>query len=176
MVDIGQRVLVEYRAKLNDGTEFDSTYRSDKPLDVVIGSGKAVAGLEKAVMDMSIGEKKIVHIPAAQAYGKYNDALIETIPVETMPDADKLPIGKYIGVTLPDGPVFIKVLKIEDGLVYLDFNHELAGQDITLEIELVDVAQETAIDREKHPAGCACGCDKVKDALKKDATQKVAAH
>ncbi len=61
--------------------------------------------------------------------------------------------------------VFMKVLKIEEGNVYLDFNHELADHDITLEIDLIAVEAKDAIERELHPQGCACGCDKLKEAI-----------
>lgn len=42
---------------------------------------------------------------------------------------------------------------------------ELADHDITLEIDLIAVEAKDAIERELHPQGCACGCDKLKEAI-----------
>ena len=36
----------------------------------------------------------------------------------------------------------MKVLGFKDGYVYLDHNHELAGEDLYFEIELLDASQE----------------------------------
>lgn len=166
MPQIGDKVLVDYRAFLvEDGSEFGSSYRDGKPLELVIGENKSVPGIEKTLLDMSEGETKTVELPAKQAYGEYDERLIEVIPYDQMPNADELPVGKYIGVNMNGTPVFMKVLKIENNNVYLDFNHELAGKDIKLEVTLHKVEVEDAIEREKHPAGCACGCDRLKEAL-----------
>lgn len=166
MPQVGDRVIVDYRAFLaEDGREFGSSYRDGKPLELVVGENKSVPGLEKTVLGMEEGETKTVELPAKQAYGEYDESLIEAIPDDQIPNADALPVGKYIGVTMGDTPVFMKVMKIEDGIVYLDFNHELAGKDIRLEVTLHEVKVENAIEREKHPAGCACGCDRLKEAI-----------
>lgn len=166
MPQIGDKVIVDYRAFLvDDGSEFGSSYRDGKPLELVVGENKSIPGLEKTILDMEEGETKTVELSAKQAYGEYDESLIEKIPYDQMPDADALPIGKYIGVKMGDVPVFMKVLKIEDGNVFLDFNHELADKDIRLEVTLHEVKVENAIEREKHLAGCACGCDRLKEAI-----------
>lgn len=165
MVEIGDKVKVDYRAMLEDGTEFGSTYRDGRPLEVVVGSGKSVPGIEKLVIDMVPGETREITLPPEQAYGAYDENLIEMIPYDQMPNADQLPVGRHIGVRYGEETVFMKVLKIEDGWIYLDFNHELADKTIKVEVTLLEVETRDAIDREKHPVGCACGCDRLKEAL-----------
>lgn len=165
MAQIGDKVHVHYRAKLEDGREFSSTYREGKPMELVIGNNRSIPGLEKVLLDMNAGEIKTVVVPAKDAYGTYDVSKIEVLPYDKFPNADELPIGKYIGVNMGGDQVFMKVLKIEEGNVYLDFNHELADHDITLEIDLIAVEAKDAIERELHPQGCACGCDKLKEAI-----------
>lgn len=166
MAEIGDKVTVDYRATLDDGTEFDSTYSRNEPMQLTLGNNLSIPGLEKALLDMEPGETKTVHLSPEEAYGHYDESRIEIIPFNDIPNAENLPVGEYIGVTMGEVPVVMKVLKIEDGNVYLDFNHELADRDITLEITLRSIDNPNAIERELHPAGCACGCDRLKEALK----------
>ena len=79
--------------------------------------------------------------------------------------ARQLPVGSYIALSTPAGTMRVKVLKIEDGLIYFDHNHELAGKNLHFDIQLIAVDQESAIEREKHADGCACGCGKLKQSL-----------
>lgn len=167
MVELGRRVKVHYRGTLDDGTEFDNTSKHGAPLEYVVGSRQVLAGFDKAVSEMEVGEKRTIHIPASEAYGTYDEGLIEVVPVDNMPHADQLPLGEYIVVSTSAGDTRVKAIKIENDMVYFDHNHELAGKNLNFSIELISICGEYAssIERELHPAGCACGCDQVKKAL-----------
>ena len=69
----GDTVKVDYTLKLADGTIYDTSI-GKKPLQFTLGSGQAIAGFDKAVVGMEIGQTKVVTIPAAQAYGAEPDA------------------------------------------------------------------------------------------------------
>lgn len=165
MVEAGQKVLVHYVGTLDDGSEFDSSVRRGEPLEFVVGSRTMLPAFERAVSEMEPGEERTVRIPAEKAYGPYDESLVETIPVDAFPHADKLPVGEYIVMSAGSEHVRVKVEKIEDGRIFFDHNHELAGCDLTFRIRLVAVRHESAIERERHPAGCACGCDRLKQSL-----------
>lgn len=165
MVEAGQKVSVHYVGTFDDGSEFDSSIRRGKPIEFTVGSRTMLPAFEKAVADMEPGEEKTVRIPAEQAYGVYDGSLVEKVPVAAMPDADKLPVGSYVILSTNIGTVRVKVAKVEDGYVHLDHNHELAGKDLTFQIHLITIEHESAIDLERHPAGCACGCDRLKKSL-----------
>lgn len=130
-------VQVHYRGTLDDGTEFDSS-AGREPLEFVSGDGMVIPGFEKAVQEMEVGEKRTVNIPAAEAYGERVDEAIQRIPVDAIPDADKLPVGEYVYLQGPDGqPIQVLVAGVEEDEVLFDFNHQLAGKDLTFELELV---------------------------------------
>ncbi len=167
MVEIGQKVKIHYKSSLESGEVFDNTFLRGEPVEFTVGSKTLLPGLESAVCDMQVGETKTVFIPAIQAYGLYNENLIEAVPYDEIPNADKLPVGKYIEVRTPKGNVRVKVAKIEDDLVYFDYNHELAGKNIIVEVLLYSVENESAVEREMHPVGCGCGCDRLKKSLAK---------
>lgn len=167
MVEWGRRVKVHYTGKLDDGTVFDSSVQRGEPLEFVVGSHQVLPGFSRAISRMGIGEKRTVRLSSSEAYGVYDESLIEAIDARDIPEADRLPIGEYVTFSSPSGVLRVKVLKIEGDKVFFDHNHEFAGKDLTFTLELISVYgdYESAIEREKHPAGCACGCDKLKKAL-----------
>lgn len=166
MIEIGQKVRIHYVGKLDGGCEFDNTYTREEPIEFVVGSRSIFPELEKSVTEMEPGEKRSVFIQAKDAYGLYDESMIEKVPADSVPNADLLPVGKYIQIAAPSGPINVKVSKIEDESIYFDHNHVLAGKDLTFEVELIDVVHESAVEHEKHSPGCGCGCDKLKAALK----------
>ena len=71
MSNQGKKVKTHYRGTLDDGTQFDSSYDRGEPLEFTCGAGQMIKGFDAAVVDMQVGEKKTVHIPAADAYGEH---------------------------------------------------------------------------------------------------------
>ena len=72
MSNQGKKVKTHYRGTLDDGTQFDSSYDRGEPLEFTCGAGQMIKGFDAAVVDMQVGEKKTVHIPAGDAYGERN--------------------------------------------------------------------------------------------------------
>lgn len=129
--------------------------------EYVVGSSSMLPGFNRAVSEMQEpGQKISIKIPAAEAYGSYNEELIEAVPVEAIPNAEQLPVGGRVTIETSAGTLRPKVLKIKDGFIYFDHNHELVDQDLTYEIELVGFL--SALEREHDPAGCSCGCEEIK--------------
>jgi FKBP-type peptidyl-prolyl cis-trans isomerase 2 len=126
-----------------------------------------IPGLDKAVSEMTIGETKKVRIPAKEAYGVYDESLIETVPARNFPHAGNLPLGEYIVLSTPSGQMRVKVAEIKDGQISFDHNHELAGKDLNFEITVLSVLGESGsnVEIEKHGKSCKCGCDRLKKAL-----------
>lgn len=147
MVNQGDCVIVEYRGKLDDGTEFASTKAQDEPLEFVAGSGVVLPDFDYAVMGMKVGETRSIHIPADRAYGQRDEALVISMPVTSLPNGEALPVGAMLGIQTPEGDVMrVRVLEVGDEEVVLDCNHELAGQNLNFDITLVDVVSETPIE------------------------------
>ena len=140
MVAAGVKVQVHYRGTLDDGREFDNSRRYGAPLEVVLGQDEMLPAFEEALAAMAPGDVCRIRISAEEAYGAYDEALIEQVPAAGFPNAEKLPVGGFVTLRLPDGEAKLKVLKIEDGVIFFDHNHELAGEALNFEIELVDPA------------------------------------
>lgn len=169
MAEVGETVLVHCTGKLDDGTVFLDSALAGKPLSVKLGSNALLPRVEALLCNMLPGEHRTIRLEADQAYGSYDAELLQTVPVELIANSEQLPRGSYIELKTKVGRLRAKVVSVDDILVMLDFNHELAGCAVTFDVDLVSVVHESAIQRELHPAGCACGCDKLKAQLMRKA-------
>ena len=65
----GDVVYVHYRGTLNDGTEFDSSIKRNKPFSFTLGQNRVIKCWEKGVATMSLGEKALLTCSPDFAYG-----------------------------------------------------------------------------------------------------------
>ena len=152
MVEKGSTVRVHYKGTLDDGTVFDSSEGRD-PLEFTAGVGQVIPGFDNAVADMEVGDTKSIHIPCAEAYGEYREDAIMHQPLDRVPNADQLPIGQTIYFQGPQGqPIPAKVMKIEDGEAWFDFNSELAGKDLNFDLTLVEIVPSASGNGSDSPA------------------------
>ena len=140
MSNEGKKVRAHYRGTLDDGTQFDCSYDRGEPIEFVAGAGQMIKGFDAAVLDMAVGEKKTVHIPAAEAYGERSEDMFLFFPADQVPDFEKIEVGMKLFLQGPGGmPVPVSVCEVTPEGVKLDANHELAGKDLNFDIELVEV-------------------------------------
>ncbi|TCW60711.1 peptidylprolyl isomerase [Treponema sp. J25] len=66
----GKMVAVRYKGMFLSGEVFDNSDLRGGPLEVVIGQGRLIPGWEQAVLDMKVGERRLVIIPPELAYGE----------------------------------------------------------------------------------------------------------
>jgi peptidylprolyl isomerase len=158
----GDKVLFNYVGKLEDGTIFDSTFESDcsddecssddcttddcgcghasGPMEMVIGSGEFFPEVEEALATMATGEKKSVIIPAAKAFGEYDDDKLFSVPASDLPEDFDAQVGDELILSGEDDEELgVTVIEMTDEEITFDANHPLAGHDLTFELELVDI-------------------------------------
>lgn len=134
----GDKVRVHYTGTLNDGTIFDASPK-DKPLEFVIGEGQLLKGFEKGVIGLSVGESQNIHIPMKEGYGLREEGLVAKIPREHLPEGIEPKEGKKFKAQTSKGELIIKIVAADEKEITIDANHDLAGQDLTFEIELIDI-------------------------------------
>lgn len=129
----GDSVAVHYRGTTDDGVEFDSS-RGRDPLEFVVGAGQMIAGFDAAVHGMAVGDTVTVRLEPAEAYGERDESMILEFP------ASEAPEGLKVGdpVSLNNGARAV-VLEVTDEIVRIDANHQLAGEALTFEIEMVSI-------------------------------------
>ncbi|MGB5036802.1 MAG: peptidylprolyl isomerase [Blastocatellia bacterium] len=136
----GDTVRVHYTGSFDDGTIFDSSVGST-PLEFTVGSGQVIPGFDVMVTGMSKGDRKTQRIPASEAYGERMDGLVFTVNKSQMPDHLVPEVGQMLSISHPSGETIpVTITGVSETELTLDANHELAGRDLTFEIELVEIA------------------------------------
>lgn len=136
----GDAVSVHYRGSLADGSEFDSS-QGREPLLFTLGAGDVIPGFEAAVLGLEVGDKTTVVIPPEEAYGQRYEEAVQVVPIDAFGEGAP-EVGAIITVIAEDDSrVSATVTAISEDLtdVTLDFNHPLAGEELTFEIELVGI-------------------------------------
>jgi peptidylprolyl isomerase len=135
----GDVVRVHYTGRLTSGEQFDSS-AGRPPLEFTVGEGQMIAGFDAGVVGMAIGDKKVLNIPAAEAYGEWDEVNTIPFPKENIPADLELHEGLQLSMRNPEGyPFEVTVAEIRDDVVILDANHALAGKELVFDIELVEL-------------------------------------
>ena len=140
-VEKGQTVSVHYVGTLDDGSEFDNSHTRGEPLSFEVGSGQMIPGFDAVLPGMSVGEKKNIVLAPSDAYGDFNAEALQAAPYSAFPEDFEYKVGETVYGEGPDGQQFsAKIHEVNDDGVILNFNHPLAGENLTFEIELVSIA------------------------------------
>lgn len=136
----GDTVKIHYHGRLTDGTTFDSS-AGREPLEFELGSGMVIPGFDLGVSGMTVGEKKTINIPAAEAYGEKNEEMILEFPRAQFP-ADMTPeVGMQLNMSNNQGQNFpVVIVEVKEEVVMLDANHPLAGKELIFDLELVEIS------------------------------------
>ncbi len=135
----GDTVKIHYAGRLQDGTVFDSS--SDrKPLQFNIGSGQVIPGFEEAVTGMTVGDKKTALIPCDKAYGERDPSMVMVVDRKHVPPEINPEVGQRLQIGGPNGQLLdVTIIEVGDEDVTFDANPPLAGEDLTFDIELVEI-------------------------------------
>lgn len=135
----GDKVKVHYTGKLDDGTVFDSSAERE-PLEFTIGEDEVILGFEQAVVGMEPGESKSSTVSAEEAYGAHQEDMVLTVNRKQIPEHVNLEVGKQLQIRESGGqPIVVRITEFTEADVTLDANHPLAGEDLTFDIELVEI-------------------------------------
>ena len=63
-------ILANYEARVAMGETYDHNREAGSPLPLKLGIGQLIVGWEKALLEMSVGDKGRIMIPSKLAYGK----------------------------------------------------------------------------------------------------------
>ena len=138
-VKANDTVKVHYTGKLDNGQIFDSSVDRE-PLEVTLGQGMLIPGFEKGLIDMEVNENKTITIPKEEAYGEVRQELFERIDRSELPESIKPEVGMGLVAQNPDGSERqLRVAEVTETDIVVDANHPLAGQDLTFDLQLVEI-------------------------------------
>lgn len=136
--------VVSFHYTLTDpsGKQLDSSVGAD-PLTYMEGVGQIIPGLEKVLASLKVGDKQIVKVTAAEAYGEREERFVVKVPRESLPPGEMHVGDEFQAAEDPDGHPF-RVIAVDAKEATLDANHPLAGIDLSFDIEVVLVREATA--------------------------------
>jgi len=123
--------------------EIISTF-GNGPATVQIGAGQLAHSLEERLLGLEEGQRAAFDLPAGDAFGERNEALVQVLSRATFDDysaakTDYAP-GDVVEVHVPDRGRITGVLQSRDERsVVVDFNHPLAGQAVRFSVHVIGV-------------------------------------
>lgn len=123
-------VTVEEAAKKNNVYNPKVSYR---PINVVVDANFIIKGIDDALKEMEVGDKKMIVVEPDKAFGERNPDFVRPIPLSNFKGekVDPQP-GAYVEINGMRG----KILSVDGGRIRVDFNHPLAGKKLEYEIEV----------------------------------------
>jgi peptidylprolyl isomerase len=135
----GDLIRVNYTGKFEDGSIFITTLM-DEPIQFTLGEQRIIAGFEKAIIGMEAGEWKSVKIPKEEAYGPYIENYTMAEERSQMPQDFEPIVGERFRIREKNGQTrHATILSFTDTQITFDMNHPLAGQDLTFDINLIEI-------------------------------------
>ena len=140
----------------NEAGETLDTSEGREPLAYIQGHNNIIPGLEEELTGKSVGDKLKVVVSPEKGYGNYEEALLQVVPRESFQGVDNIEVGMQFQVNTPQGTQIIAVTKIEGDNITVDGNHPLAGQQLTFDVEVMDIrdaSEEELSHGHVHGAG-----------------------
>mgnify|MGYP002338403624 FL=1 len=155
MVKPGQTAVIHYTARMVEGSDageiVDTTdvdvalesgvyegHRDYQPVSFEVGAGEVLQGLDEAVAEMEQGEHKTVEIPPEEGYGHHEDDSVVTFPRDEIEARSDTTASEGELVTSDTGQSGW-ITSVDEDSVTVDFNHELAGERLEFDIQVIEV-------------------------------------
>ena len=136
-------VKIGYTGSLPDGSTFDSS-EGGEPLEFMVGAGQMLPQFEQNLIGLKKGDKKTFVIVAADAYGVRDEEALQEVPLTAFGDLE-LTQGMQLATSNPmtGEQMIVTVAELKKDIAVIDFNHPLAGKDLTFAIDVVEVRKPT---------------------------------
>ncbi len=135
-------VTLDYTVSDDAGEVLDTT-EGREPLVYLQGSGFLVPGLESALYDREEGDSFELTVPAMDAYGEYEESLVQDVPGELF-DGMEVAEGDTFVADTDDGHRPVTIVEVSEDFVKVDANHPLAGMDLHFKVTVQGVRAATA--------------------------------
>ncbi|WP_440874364.1 FKBP-type peptidyl-prolyl cis-trans isomerase [Thalassotalea sp. PLHSN55] len=133
-------IIAHITMKLADGSAADSTKVNNKPAQINMGDQSVSPAFEQELLGLKAGDSKEFTLPAADAFGESNPDNIHYMDISKFSEDAPAKVGNIITFTQPGGVELPGMIKeVSGSSVTIDFNHPLAGQEVTFSIDIVEV-------------------------------------
>ncbi|MFB9135868.1 FKBP-type peptidyl-prolyl cis-trans isomerase [Vibrio sp. AK197] len=133
-------VTLHFTIKLSDGSVADSTHNMGKPAKFVMGDGSLSDNFEQCLIGLQQGDSRSIELKAIDAFGLPNPDNIHYMDRAKFVGDNQVEVGTIMAFSGPDGMEIPGIITdIAGDSVTVDFNHPLAGQDVTFDVEILAV-------------------------------------
>ncbi len=145
-------VSLIYAVRNQKGELFE--YR-DLPVSYVHGSGADLfPKIEDALEGRVIGDRVVVRLSPADAFGEHDPKLTFTDDIDNAPVELRHVGAEFEAQNAKGESIVLVVTRVEADKITVDANHPLAGQTITFEVTVRDIRDATPEEiRNGRPAG-----------------------
>ena len=119
---------------------------NEKPATLSLGAGELSPAMEEQLIGLAEGTHTTFELPAGAAFGERNPDMVQWVARKLLDaqgdPAETYEVGEVVEFPTPDreGSYAGAVVQVrDDGAVLFDFNHPLAGQPVTFEVEIIGV-------------------------------------
>ena len=158
-------VVAHYQGTITETGEVFDRSIGKEPLVFLTGSQQMIPGFEKALMGKSAGEFVSFKLKAKDAYGEHKPEAIQNVPLSALPKG--ITVGSQISAMSPQGEIsVVTVTKVNSDSAEVDMNHQLAGKNLSFEVDILatrkatteEIKQQMVLDAppEHECKGC-CG-------------------
>ena len=143
-VEPGSFLTLHYRLSGPQG-DVVSTF-GGPPATLSLGSGQLSPAVERRLLGLQEGARASFDMPAGEAFGERNPDMIQWLARQELDELgdpqEHYAVGDVIQLPTPDGQgqfgAVVQAVR-DDGALRLDFNHPLAGQPVTFEVQVIGI-------------------------------------
>ncbi|MGC9967307.1 MAG: peptidylprolyl isomerase [Syntrophobacteraceae bacterium] len=155
-IENGACVKLCYTVTPEDEVVFDKTQKC-KPLEIRVGEGQLLQGVESELIGMGLNEKKSFILGPDEAYGERNEELERTLDRSSLQlTFDPYPGQVIVFHTMEGQELPALVKSVDDEMIVADFNHPLAGRYLAFEVEVAGIGETRADCRSSSGPECRC--------------------
>ncbi len=155
-IEPGDQATIEYTGRLTDENEtvFDTSRervaeesglterqpeREFEPLTVEPGAGQLIEGFEEGLIGLEEGDSETITVPPEKGYGEERD--------DQVIEQDRTEFEQMLEGEAPEEGMMIQteqqqvgeIVHVDEEVVRIDFNHELAGETLEFDVEIVSI-------------------------------------
>jgi len=123
-------IRISYSGKLKENNQ---NLDKEHNIPVIVGANWVLPGVEDALKEMNIGDKRTIEITPERGFGNRDPKLVKLVSEKEFKRHNTTP---YPGMIVDADGVRGRVLSVSSGRVKVDFNHPLAGKVLVYELEI----------------------------------------
>lgn len=151
-INVGDNVTMHYKCTLEDGTVTGDSYQTGETISFEVGKKTVLSGIDERVVGMAVGDTNSFMLTPEEGYGDYDGDRIGVLPHGNFPPEfiPQLQEGSVIPLQSKDGShrLIGTVKEVGADTITVDFNHPLAGQVLTFDVEIVSINETPATTTE----------------------------